>query len=75
MLRVWRWWMSEEHKDATEEWIDGWAPPSIPTFHGPVFEPLTKKGWICPVCGTGMAPWMSRCRCVAQEITNGTGSR
>ena len=27
-----------------------------------------KKGWICPVCGRGMAPWVKSCDCVTQEV-------
>ena len=23
-----------------------------------------QKGWICPVCGRGLAPWTSSCPCV-----------
>ena len=34
-----------------------------------------KKGWICPVCGRGMAPWMSFCPCQGDwKITYGTGT-
>lgn len=22
-----------------------------------------RKGWICPVCGRGLAPWVSHCPC------------
>ena len=33
-----------------------------------------KKGWICPVCGRGVAPWMSFCPCQGDwKITYGTG--
>jgi hypothetical protein len=24
-----------------------------------------QKGWICPVCGRGLAPWVSCCPCVS----------
>ena len=24
-----------------------------------------QKGWICPVCGRGLAPWTSSCPCVS----------
>jgi len=34
-----------------------------------------QKGWICPVCGRGLAPWVSWCPCQGSEkkITYGTG--
>jgi hypothetical protein len=25
------------------------------------------KGWVCPVCGRGVAPWISVCPCVPTE--------
>jgi hypothetical protein len=25
-----------------------------------------QKGWICPVCGKGLAPWKESCDCVKQ---------
>lgn len=33
-----------------------------------------QKGWICPVCGRGLAPWTSFCPCQGSEmkITYGT---
>lgn len=33
-----------------------------------------EKGWICPVCGRGLAPWVSCCPCMSNglEITYGT---
>lgn len=32
-----------------------------------------QEGWICPVCGRGVAPWMERCPCQGNwEITYGT---
>ena len=34
-----------------------------------------KEGWICPVCGRGVAPWMSFCPCQGDwKITYGTGT-
>ena len=27
-----------------------------------------QKGWICPVCGRGVAPWTSYCPCQGSEI-------
>lgn len=27
-----------------------------------------QKGWICPVCGRGLAPWASFCPCQGSEI-------
>ena len=33
-----------------------------------------QKGWICPVCGRGVAPWMNWCPCQSDwKITYGTG--
>lgn len=32
-----------------------------------------QEGWICPVCGRGIAPWMSFCPCQSDwKITYGT---
>ena len=33
-----------------------------------------QKGWICPVCGRGIAPWVDYCPCQGSEmkITYGT---
>lgn len=30
-----------------------------------------QQGWICPVCGRGLAPWVSECSCTSKrwEIT------
>ncbi len=35
-----------------------------------------QKGWICPVCGRGLAPWVDFCPCQGSEmkITYGTGT-
>lgn len=35
-----------------------------------------QKGWICPVCGRGLAPWTSFCPCQGSgmEITYGTST-
>lgn len=27
-----------------------------------------QKGWICPVCGRGLAPWVDYCPCQESEI-------
>ena len=27
-----------------------------------------QKGWICPVCGRGLAPWVDYCPCQGSEI-------
>lgn len=34
------------------------------------------RGWICPVCGRGVAPWVSYCPCQGSElkITYGTST-
>jgi hypothetical protein len=33
-----------------------------------------QEGWICPVCGRGVAPWTSFCPCQSDmKITYGTG--
>lgn len=32
-----------------------------------------QKGWICPVCGRGVAPWVDYCPCQSdRKITYGT---
>ena len=34
-----------------------------------------QKGWICPVCGRGVAPWASFCPCQSDwKITYGTST-
>ena len=35
-----------------------------------------QKGWICPVCGRGVAPWVDYCPCQGSElkITYGIGT-
>lgn len=35
-----------------------------------------QEGWICPVCGRGVAPWMDYCPCQGSEmkITYGTST-
>lgn len=34
-----------------------------------------QKGWICPVCGRGLAPWVDYCPCqINREITFATGT-
>ena len=34
-----------------------------------------QKGWICPVCGRGVAPWTSFCPCQSDfKITYGTSA-
>lgn len=25
------------------------------------------KGWVCPICGVGLAPWKDKCDCVEQN--------
>ena len=42
----------------------------------PLHQDFSKKeGWICPVCGRGVAPWMSFCPCQSNwKITYGTGT-
>lgn len=26
-------------------------------------NPPIKTGWVCPICGAGLAPWVQRCPC------------
>ena len=34
-----------------------------------------QKGWICPVCGRGVAPWLDYCPCqINRDITWATGT-
>lgn len=34
-----------------------------------------QKGWICPVCGRGVAPWVNYCPCQGDwKITYGTST-
>lgn len=34
-----------------------------------------QKGWICPVCGRGVAPWVDYCPCQSDwKITYGTST-
>ena len=34
----------------------------------PMPQGFGEQGWICPVCGRGLAPWMSFCPCQGSEI-------
>ena len=27
-------------------------------------EEKGQRGWICPVCGSGLAPWVDKCPCM-----------
>lgn len=40
----------------------------------PVPQGFGSQGWTCPVCGRGLAPWISMCPCMSKnlEITYGT---
>lgn len=42
----------------------------------PMPQGFGEQGWICPVCGRGLAPWMNFCPCQGSEIkiTYGTGT-
>ena len=33
-------------------------------------EDIGQKGWICPVCGRGVAPWVDYCRCQKDTPSN-----
>ena len=34
-----------------------------------------QKGWICPVCGRGVAPWVDYCPCqINRDVTFATGT-
>lgn len=34
-----------------------------------------QKGWICPVCGRGVAPWVNYCPCqINRDVTFATGT-
>jgi hypothetical protein len=28
-------------------------------------------GWVCPMCGKSMAPWVSMCPCKSSDLTRG----
>ena len=36
---------------------------------------VRSEGWVCPVCGRGLSPWMSDCPCYPPKpyISTGTG--
>ena len=42
----------------------------------PMPQGFGEQGWICPVCGRGLAPWTSFCPCQGSEIkiTYGTNT-
>ena len=42
----------------------------------PMPQGFGEQGWICPVCGRGLAPWTSFCPCQGSEIkiTYGTST-
>lgn len=33
---------------------------------------IGERGWICPICGRALAPWMSECPCYKQANTDST---
>ena len=42
----------------------------IDTSKSFTINPPTQTGWVCPICGAGLAPWVSRCPCQDKwEIT------
>ena len=49
--------------------IISWNKEDNPTPQG-----FGQQGWVCPVCGRGLAPWVSVCPCMSKgwEITCGT---
>jgi predicted RNA-binding Zn-ribbon protein involved in translation (DUF1610 family) len=41
----------------------------------PLHQGFGEQGWICPVCGRGLAPWVDYCPCQSDwKITYGTGA-
>ena len=34
----------------------------------PTPQGFGNQGWICPVCGAGLAPWVSVCPCMTKEL-------
>lgn len=42
----------------------------------PMPQGFGQQGWVCPVCGAGLAPWVSVCPCMIKElkITYGTNT-
>lgn len=41
----------------------------------PTHDTSKKEGWICPVCGRGVSPWMDFCPCKSDlKITYGAGA-
>ena len=49
--------------------------PKISTCDMPLPGVGKQEGWICPVCGRGVAPWMNYCPCQSDwKITYGTGT-
>lgn len=41
----------------------------------PMPQGFGEQGWICPVCGRGLAPWVSFCPCQGSEIKITYGTR
>ena len=39
---------------------------------GSIIQPFVEQGWVCPVCGRGMAPHMPWCDCSNEKVI-GTG--
>jgi len=41
---------------------------------GDIDRPKRDYGWVCPVCGAGLAPWKSKCDCniIMPTLTTGT---
>ena len=49
--------------------------PKISTCDMPLPGVGKQEGWICPVCGRGVAPWTSFCPCQSDwKITYGTST-
>ena len=53
----------------TNKYETRWSSCDMPAPQG-----FGQQGWICPVCGRGLAPWVSVCPCMSKgwEITCGT---
>lgn len=44
-------------------------------YEVPPHQSFVKRGWVCPLCGRGVSPWIDFCPCKSDlKITYGAGT-